>query len=180
MQRLLTFLLRYRVFNLFVLLEVIALWLVFNYNISQNLVFFSSSNQAIGFVYGLTGNVTEYFSLKRSNLQLAEENARLRKVLSSLYAQTKIDHNAELSTPYKYTPAKVINNSVLYSNNYFTIDIGNKDGIEPGMGVITSNGIAGQIKGVSENFSSVFSVLHSNVSVSSQLKKNGTLFRVQA
>ena len=56
--------------------------------------------------------------------------------------------------------------------NYLTLDKGLSDGLEPGMGVITNNGIVGRIKTCSEHFSTVVSLLHIDMLVSAQIKKN--------
>ena len=59
-------------------------------------------------------------------------------------------------------------------NNYLTLNKGEKDGIQNDMAVITSTGIVGQVKDVSDNFCTVMSVLHSKVTISSKIKKDGS------
>ena len=67
--------------------------------------------------------------------------------------------------------ASVINNSVYKRNNYITLNKGAKYGIKEGMGVIIPNGIIGIIKSVSENYSLVISILHSQTKISVLLQK---------
>src|SRR5690606_20366802 len=79
---------------------------------------------------------------------------------------------------FRYIPAKVINNSVDEASNFFTIDAGSEQGIRPDMGVISPNGIAGIIKGVSANFSVAISALNLKAKISAQMRKSkdyGTL-----
>jgi rod shape-determining protein MreC len=79
---------------------------------------------------------------------------------------------------YQYISARVINNSVQRRNNFMTLNKGRKHGIEQDMGVITMNGVAGIVKNVSENFSTVISLLHRDMQISVRLKKQeyiGTL-----
>ncbi|RYE12930.1 MAG: rod shape-determining protein MreC, partial [Sphingobacteriales bacterium] len=74
-----------------------------------------------------------------------------------------------------YKPAKVINNSVRRVNNFLTLNVGRDDGIKPGMGVITKQGVVGRVKAVSDNYATVTSLLHSQWVVSAKLKKDNTL-----
>ena len=75
---------------------------------------------------------------------------------------------------YEYITSKVINNTVKKQKNYITISKGSKNGIESGMGVITSNGIVGVVKNVSENFSTIVSFLAADeLEISVKLKKSG-------
>jgi rod shape-determining protein MreC len=67
----------------------------------------------------------------------------------------------------------VLNNSIFRQHNYITLDKGRSAGVKPEMGVISSEGIVGVVRGVSENFSSVISLLNSELSVSAKLKNSG-------
>jgi rod shape-determining protein MreC len=69
-------------------------------------------------------------------------------------------------------PARVINNSLLFTDNYILIDKGHADGLRPGMGVLTPDGIVGRVKACSEHFATVYSFLHSDASASVMLAKN--------
>ena len=98
----------------------------------------------------------ELLFLKSTNEQLALENAKLQTLLS----YKGINDTIASVLPKKYIPAMVINNSIAKRNNYLTLDKGTKHGVEKGMGVVTSSGVVGIIKDVSEHFSSVLSILH--------------------
>mgnify|MGYP006428159519 CR=1 FL=1 len=76
---------------------------------------------------------------------------------------------------YEHLPADVINNSIHFVNNFVTLNRGTVDGVEPGMGVVTSNGVVGKVKACSENFSVAYSLLHGNMPISSELKGSGHL-----
>ena len=76
---------------------------------------------------------------------------------------------------FEYISAKVINNSIRRVNNYLTINKGSADGVEPGMGVIGSWGIVGKVRATSRDFSTVYSILHSDMLVSSEIKRNNVL-----
>lgn len=63
-------------------------------------------------------------------------------------------------TDYEFIPVRVIKNSISQSNiNYITLNRGRSAGIEVGMPVVTPRGIVGRVTNVSQNFSTVASVL---------------------
>ena len=57
----------------------------------------------------------------------------------------------------------VINNSIAKRNNYLTLDKGIKHELEKGMGVVTSNGVVGIIKEVSEHLALCFQYCMENL-----------------
>ncbi|MGB0929138.1 MAG: rod shape-determining protein MreC [Chitinophagales bacterium] len=73
---------------------------------------------------------------------------------------------------YHFIGAKVINNSTNRANNFLTINKGSKVGIAKEMGVIGQNGVVGVVKDVSENFSTIISLLHRSMRVSAKIKRN--------
>ena len=173
MQRILLLLYSLRVFLLFILLEVIAIWLIVSYNSQQGSVFFNSSNQLAGNILGTKNNVSEYFSLREVNTRLVETNAELlaelemyRKPADSLF----IELDSLKMASFEFKGAKVINNSIRLSQNHLTLNKGANQGIKPGMGVFNGQGVVGRVKGVSENFSTVISLLHTALLVSSKIE----------
>ncbi|MTI21012.1 rod shape-determining protein MreC [Fulvivirga sp. RKSG066] len=81
----------------------------------------------------------------------------------------------DIITKYEFDRAKVINNSTRRFNNYITINKGREAGIEPDMAVIDNDGVVGKVKSVSKHFSVITSILHSDVLVSSKIKRTGDL-----
>jgi rod shape-determining protein MreC len=75
---------------------------------------------------------------------------------------------------FRFIPGKVINNSIRRINNYLTLDIGEADGVEPGMAVVSSAGVIGRVKATSRNYATVTSVLHSQMLVSAKIRSNNT------
>jgi rod shape-determining protein MreC len=76
---------------------------------------------------------------------------------------------------YDFLPARAINNSVALNYNYITLDKGSRNGVEMDMGVISPDGIAGQVVGVSRNFSLVMSVLNKKFRTSARLVNNNNM-----
>jgi len=124
-------------------------------------------------------NITEYLSLKKNNKTLAEENAILHSKLN-LLSSIETDSNLNVSTDSNFLilPAKVVSNSTNNRINFLMLNKGKIDGINVDMGVISSTGIVGIVCQISENFSSVMSVLHKDSKISARIKKNNQLVNV--
>lgn len=172
MQRILLFLYRLRAFLLFIFLESIAIWLIATYNSQQGSAFFNSANQLSGSVLTAQNNVVEYFSLASVNKNLVEKNAELlaelekyRKPADSIY----IELDSVLQRSFQFKGAKVINNSINLSQNFITLSKGSSHGIKEGMGVFNEEGVVGRVKGVTKNFASVISILHTDLLISSKI-----------
>ena len=181
MKRLFQFIYLYRTFFTFLVFEIFCAWIIVSANQYQSSAFFNSTNAISADIFRLRSNITKYFNLSYENNDLAMENAFLRQIISES-AQRKNYYFSEhyladstLPRQFDFLMAKVINNSVRRTNNYITIDKGYRDGIEPGMGVISSWGIVGRVKACSKNFSTIYSLLHSDMLVSSLIKSNGIL-----
>ncbi len=181
MRGLLQFIYQYRVYELFIILELFCAWLIINNNRYHNVAFLNASNNVAANVNSFTDNSERYFELDKVNEELATENAILKEQLAKYaYSETyNKQFNDSLLQRYFVSPAKVIKNTVINANNYFTIDKGSRHGIRPGMGVASTRGAAGQVKYVSSNFSTVTSMLHADLMVSSVIKRNGAFCTTQ-
>ncbi len=157
--------------------------MIVNSNYYQQAVFFTASNSLSGNVYSLYTGITEYFSLKTNNKILAEENAKLLNMQQSSFIKTDnkffVVKDTLYQQEYTYVSAKVISNSVNRMNNYITMNKGVRQGIKKNMGVISSQGIVGIVKDVSENFCTVTSVLHSKSKISAKLKKGNNVGTIE-
>jgi rod shape-determining protein MreC len=182
MRDLYRFILRNHVIFLFILLEIVSLVFVFNFNNYQKARFLTSANRFTGAVYNRYNRITEYFRLSTVNRQLAEENARLRKLAGIPKTVRMIPdtlrgyQNNELQ--YVYIAAKVVSNSVNRQQNYITLDKGSNDGIRPEMGVICADGVVGMVTNVTPSYSSVMSLLNVRWNISAKISRNnyfGTL-----
>ncbi len=115
-------------------------------------------------------SVKDYFYLREINRQLVEENAILKSYHKSSFVfddrNSFVRNDTTYDRKFTYIPAKVVNNSIYRPNNYLTLNIGSDQGVQPGMGVISPAGVVGIVKDVSANFSSVYSLLHSDSKIS--------------
>jgi rod shape-determining protein MreC len=173
MLRILQFLYRIRAFILFVFLEVAAVWMIVSNNSPQGAAFFNSSNSLIGYLLKQQSDVVQFFSLAEANEALTNENAEaLQKLL--LY-QAKPDSMAlpldsAFAATFELRGARVIGNSLRFSQNYLTLNKGAKDGIKAGMGIFNHEGLVGRVKSVSDNYSVAFSLLNTGLMISSKIK----------
>ena len=169
------FIYRIRVFLLFAGLQALCLFLLVNTNSYQGAVWLTGSNAVTGRINEITAGINDYFYLTAVNAELAAENARLNAELQRLQAQNLAKGQDTMHLPfpvqYKYRVAKVINNSVSRVKNYITINRGLTDGILPGMGVVSAGGIVGRVKNCSAHYSTVTSLLHTDMLVSASVKR---------
>lgn len=175
MERLLKFIYEYRAFITFLFLELTCAWLIVENNQFQSSVYFNSSNRMAANVLGFSQSVSEYFSLRTINRDLAEENAILRTELEHrnqrIFAEQIPDLNDTLiRNRFEYLSAKVVSNSTRFYKNYITVDKGSQDGVVQGMAAISSSGVVGKVKSVSNHFSVLISLLHTDEMVSCVVK----------
>lgn len=175
MSQLFGILFRAKNFLLFLFLQMLCFVLIRYNNIKWDVTIFNSSNRIAGSTMESTKNAQEYLSLKEVNEDLAKENRVLREKITFLQqSQSDLDAIANVDSAFanrfNFTLAKVANSTIGYTKNYITINKGKADGIEPGMGVIGPRGIVGQVMNCGEHFSRVYSVLHVDFNVSSEVK----------
>ncbi len=163
-----------RNFFLFLFLEIISLILVRKNNVHWDVSFFNTTNSFAAKTLEVTHNTKEYLYLKKVNETLSEENTELRKKLTFLQQlQGRPDSfyttDSIYSGRFNFWAAKVINSTTGLTDNYLTLNKGKLDGILPGMGVISSKGVIGQVMSCSDHYSRVYSILHSDFTVSSEV-----------
>lgn len=143
-------------------------------NSYQRATVVNSSNYLTGTIYARVNAWKSYLYLAEENAKLAAENAALREQLQLFTAADSTEQHTVTDTArgvqYRYIVAKVTNNSIHQLNNYITLDKGSRHGITKGMGVISSDGIVGIVLNVSEHFSTVQSLLHSETRISAELE----------
>ena len=179
MKNLINFLIKYSVFFLFLVLQSISLILIFQNRNYQKSVFLSSSNSFVSELYQVTSSVTSFFQLKSENQKLADENVSLSNELIVLQAQLmaykeQVDSSRIVIAPEmecNFVSAKVISNSTNKIQNYITINKGLQDSIYPDMGVVSSEGVVGIVKTVSNRFATVIPMLNPMLPISSKFKR---------
>ena len=150
---------QFREYLVLILLVLISLTLLTQNNNPQvqkvRALAFGSFATVTSIFYDLF-NITQ---LKNENKVLRKLNAEMMIQLSMLREQGIL--NRELkgmlvikdTTSLPLMPATIVSKSLSITQNTITINVGNKEGIKPGMPVLSYRGLVGIIQTCSENFS---------------------------
>ncbi|MBC6992450.1 MULTISPECIES: rod shape-determining protein MreC [Hymenobacter] len=203
MRNLFAFLFRYRGILVFGLLEVLSLYLLIRNSAYQRAAFFNSANSYVGQVLDVRTRIYDYFRLVDVNRGLVAENALLRQQLYRSDLSNRVADSLPVSKDsvtqarlhvlghpdslllglrplpahdpdYPLIPARVINNSLRNVDNYITLNVGSRDGVKNGMGVVAAAGVVGRIKVTSEHYATATSLLHSKTLISAKIQRDGT------
>lgn len=184
MRNIFFFIRRYFTFFTFLILQVVALWFLFNYNRFHRSRFLGVANEFTGRINSQYNRVEDYFTLKEENRRVHRLNDSLLNLLPSVFM--KRDTSVQLMQDsvavdtlghyrrYYLRSATVVYNTVSSQKNYLQLNRGANQGIKDNMAVINSDGSAvGVVVNVSPNFCQVMSLLHVQNTVSVSLKKGG-------
>ena len=169
MRSLLDFIVRHSYVFLFILLEILSLVLLFGFNNRQKEAFLTSANSWSGSLFEWRTGVGDYFSLRKENAALLEENVRLRNRLGEMADSQYVSIERSLSSE-DVIAARVIDNSVRKDDNYVTINKGRRDGIVQGMGVYNKDGVVGVVMVAGKRYSVIMPVINGNTSISCKVK----------
>jgi len=176
MRSLLRFIVRFNFVIIFIIIEFASLSIAFQYNQYQKAGVVSLVQNINGFYHSKIFSITEYLNLRETNEILSKENARLNNILEQAYRSDDIffykQIDADTKQQYYMTSAKIINNSVNKKHNYLTLNKGTEHGVRQEMAVVSSEGVVGVIFDVSKKFSTVISLLNTNLKISTKIKKN--------
>ena len=178
MRKLFAFFRRFQIFLLFLALQLIVLSNYFTYSSFPSSQYLTTANNVSGALWKTQNDFTKYFYLGNSNRDLSFANKILREKLPQSfikldYGKVKIEDTL-YQTQYEYTPATVINSTYDKANNFLTLNIGSKQGVKRGMGVICELGVVGVVYKVSMHYSLVKSVLSTNPNIDVMLEDDGS------
>lgn len=191
MGRLLQLLLRNGGFVTLVFVELFCFMLIVRYNTSQAVIWANTTDIFGGRFMERRQRVSDYFSLQERADSLATVVDSLQERLAwARYVQVpvrdtfyRVTYDSITGTDslrrkyvrplYEYVSARVIENSVTGVNNWLLLNRGKSDRIEPHTAVVTPNGIVGIVRHVSDNFSIVMSVLHSQTQITASVEGTG-------
>jgi len=169
MRNLYAFFKRFRVFLFFALLQIIALSVYVNYLSFPKSQYLTTASSVTAKVLETESDITKHFNLSKNNLALQKENIRLRKNLPQSLYRIDVDflkiNDTTFKQQYTYIPATVINSSVTRRNNYFTLNVGKKQGVKRNMGVFSDKGVVGIVHNTSEHFCVVKTVLTKDINI---------------
>lgn len=175
-------------FILFLILEVVSINLAVNFDNRRKSLFLSTSNQFSGFFQENIQQISDYLHLGDENRNLVSENARLQEEILNLrqnILRARSRDSVEIATtdslPHRYSviSASVISNSFSSVQNYLTINVGSRQGVHEGMGVISEKGPVGIVIKSSHDFSKVLSIYNIETAISALVKKSHALGVIQ-
>lgn len=190
MRNIFLFIRRYFTFLAFLVLQFIALWMLFNFNRFHRAVGLGAANQFTGVVNKQVDRLDDYFHQGEENKRVHRMNDSLLNLLQSNYSfpdttrrlvtDTVMVDSTKGVRRYYWLDAKVVYNTVNFERNYLQLDRGSRYGVKDNMAVLNSDGnVVGVVVNVSTNFSQVMSLLHVQSSVSASLKRTGESGRVR-
>jgi len=188
MRNVFLFLKRYSVLIIFLVLQGLALSMLFSYNRFHQTTYGIFSNEVAGSLNKRVNKVESFFTLSEQNQALRKQNAALLSYLPSgsvspdtsflVVSDTIAVDSLKSYRQYQYFDAKIISNSVFLQQNYIVLHRGAVQGIMPNMAVVGTDGLIGTVISVSENMAIVMSLLHRQSKVIAVLKKGSGLGEV--
>ena len=164
---------------IFIFLEVAALNMLKNNGPLQGIWISKGAQNISEFFWGGSQSISDYFSLRKQNDALAQENFELRLQLEQLKAIhpeiTGLGSWNPVAGNYKFIHAEIAKISNNTQHNYMIIGKGSDDGVREGSGVITGEGAIGIIDAVSRNHSYARSFKNHEMNISARLGKDGAV-----
>lgn len=182
MDRLLAFLKSNIHHLLFVLLEVVALLLLFSQNRYNRTVLVSTANRLSGEFTKASHVFSSYQGLSEENVRLMRVNAELERELQATRHQLMRLSTDTLSWkrltgtlearpfPYEYKVAQVVGNTAFGHIHSLTIDIGRNDGVLPDMGVVSSDGVVGVVVRAGQRYAQILPLINPHSFLSCKLR----------
>lgn len=162
---------------LFLILEVLSGFLLFQYNHYQGSVWFTQANTFVAMVHEWEAEALAYIRMPAENAALVRRNIILQQNINILrheLAQAKGDTTTKnkpwINDDITLIPARIIDNSVRRRDNMLVIDVGSYDGVAPEMGVVSGTGVVGIVSNVTAHHALVMSILNSHSSISCRLR----------
>lgn len=185
MKNIFFFIRRFSSFLLFVVLQAVALWFLFNYNKFHRARGLGAANEVTGWFNSRYNTLEDFFRMNEENKRLLRMNDSLMNLLPGNFVP--IDTQSVLkrdSIPFDTTgrfrqwmwrEAQVLYSTVNSQNNYIQINRGSNQGIADNMGVFSSNGaLVGKVVNVGPNFSQVMSLIHVHNKVGVVVRRTGS------
>lgn len=180
MRILFDFILRHLATIVFIILEMVAVALLYNRNDFSRTVIARHALTVQSQLASVGSDISEYFYLNRTNSQLADDNARLNEELAALRAvfdSLRCDSvvNAIPPVNVNYTPARIIYQSINGTRNFVIINRGSADGIMEDMGVVANGCAYGIVSSVARHYAVVLPLINTTVQISAKVESNEQL-----
>ncbi|MDO4789505.1 MAG: rod shape-determining protein MreC [Porphyromonas sp.] len=176
---------------LFVLLEIMAVTLMYNRTDYHGSVLFGTSNRVVGHILSYKGEFDKYRGLHEANLELMRSNAQLEKEVlklnaaierykvDSLYYNNVFVTEENPASDFEYSVAEIVGQTNLTKTIFLTINKGSHDGVTLDMGVLSTRGVVGSVVAVGTHFSKVLPLVNNSFSLSCKLSNQEYLGSLQ-
>ena len=172
MQKIFLLIFTYRVFLLWLGMEIVGFALLFNNRAFQRMAFVRGVSEVGAGLRETRNEVAQYFLLDEVNAVLAEQNAALMgqkaqwasQLMSAEYKGSTIWSN------YQMIPAKVMYQTISTERNHFIINRGVSAGCAPFMGVINEEGVVGVLESAAKHHASGLSFLHRDLRINVRVR----------
>lgn len=171
MQHFFNFIVKYKYFLLFLLLEFFALtFTILNHSYHKS-IFINSSNGLTGGILARVNSIDNYLNLDRNNQLLLQENTKLKNELEHFKTVDKsILDSSKTYQKFEFIAAKVIRNDYTSPNNYLTLNKGLDDSVAVDMGLINEKGVLGIVNHVTTHYATAISILNQKSKINVKLK----------
>lgn len=161
--------------GVFICLEVVSLCLLASDSAARQMWLGRWFTSTQAFIWGKLDDVRSYTRLKEENARLSQENAKL---LADALGRNVPSGGSEslwrnIRGQYSILPARIVNITFKSQHNYLIVDRGSEDGVRQNDGIITTNGVAGVVTGVSRRFCYGISYANKDMTLSVRHGKSG-------
>jgi rod shape-determining protein MreC len=171
---------------IFLLLQIFAIVLIYNNANYQHFVLSSAVQTVTGPIQKFAAQIQQHFKYRSENEHLMQQNMGLLREKENMYIFSSdsihtVYSEGNVKTKrrmYDISSANVVFQTTHKTYNYIIIDKGRKSGVTPDMAVLSATGIVGVVSDVSENFSTVISLLNPQSRPSAKIipiNQNGTV-----
>lgn len=184
MRNIFLFIRRYFNFLLFLVLQVVSIYLIVSYSHYHKAVFGNFTNNITGKINSRYSSVEHYFHLKRTNDSLVKANEALYNKLKTDFSLPDSSYKTVIDSvridsmlqyrKHRYYSARVVSNAVSTQNNFIVLGRGKSKDLKEGMGVVDpNNAVVGIITELTDDYAVVMSLLHKDSHISGKLAKGG-------
>jgi len=167
---------RYFHLLVFFILQICAIVLIYKNNNFQHFAISTSMQSVTGPIQNFANLFYKQFHYAAENEYLMQQNIELLREKENMFVFSDTSSHEVFSGEgkakhrmYNITTAHVVFNTTNKLHNYIIIDKGKNDGVTPDMAVLSPNGVAGVVSDVSNNFSTIISLLNPNSRVSAKI-----------
>lgn len=165
---------RYHVLLLFILLQAVSFFFIFNYNRYHKVLFLNSADVVTGGLYKQRAQLARFITLGDVNDSLVEANQELRNRELKNYIKLGDDllevNDTLYKQRYEQRSARVINASINRQQNFITLNKGSELGIEKESAVVCENVLVGSVLDVSQHFAVVMPIINTRFKLSVQVR----------